>query len=201
MMDLDALKAFMRFRFWKNGRDEGYTQRRGRGVRRLALRCGDERIFGNNSEKERFYYLISQTLGYFGHLEEVILCWLGERKDGGERRNGRELELEKHLMTERHRQRRLGYGGMPGVNYGNKPVLRIPRIVSLSAGASEGDEVLEETILGVERLDKKEVTCAKYWHCHGLVELGQRCENLKQKWVNNGMFSGQGQRELYPQMI
>jgi hypothetical protein len=105
---------------------------------------------------------------------------LGGRGDGvGVDGRWKELELERNLTDERYRLRMLGLGGMPGVNQGDKPVMRIPRVVSWSIGIAEGEEEMEDMILGMERLgDRGEVSCAKYWHGHELVELWRSCKNL-----------------------
>jgi len=50
----------------------------------------------------------------------------GVGKDGG----WEELELERNLTEERYRLRMLGLGGMPRVDRGDKPVMRVPMVVS-----------------------------------------------------------------------
>ncbi|KAE9380709.1 hypothetical protein N431DRAFT_134798 [Stipitochalara longipes BDJ] len=166
VMDLQTLKAFMRLRTWKKKDevDEGH----GISVRRLVLNC-----YGDSSP----YKLVSQTVRYFGNLEEVIFCWTG-----GEGKEGQSLEMEKSLMAERYRARNVGWSVIAGGNCWKESVvrIRIPRIVGLKYdGESEGD--IEEKIWGMERMsgrNREEVACAVYWGCHELVRSGKRCPEI-----------------------
>jgi hypothetical protein len=46
----------------------------------------------------------------------------------------------------------VGFGGMPGSNWGDEPVLRTPRIVGLTIGEIEGREGIGEKDFGIDML-------------------------------------------------
>jgi hypothetical protein len=139
----------MRLRTWGNVDDVETGS--GVSIRRIVVKCGEERELGTDAWSNEFRGTMSHALSFFGYPEEVVLCWEGQGKVE-RREDGRELELEKHFMTERYQMRRLGWGGMPVVNWGNMPVLRIPRIVSLTVAVGEGEKGLEEKIFWMEQL-------------------------------------------------